>query len=245
MTSKEKLLEFVEQVEQALEDGNAVFVDWMNRYLEKSGAKVTVPIPGPIPKTTLAESRRRALKALEVLKPYVEELPWDLSTLFFWRFRENVPVYDDSTLKELDVLPSLEYSEETWRMWIIDPTMAYMQEWRVRLERIRGLLDAGLIRNVDDDGPIRGDAFRYKGKVFNDVNQKVWLLLDHLWKRPNRTAAFAKLAEVVWRDHGREVTEGMVRGVQRRSNNFFQENALPYRVAVSFQTEHVRLKDTD
>lgn len=244
MTSKEQLLEFLEQVEQALDDGNAVFVDWLNKYLAKSGAKVTVPLPGPVPKMTLAESRRRAFKALDALKPYVDELPSDVSSLVFWRFGEYVSVHDESQLIELDALPSLDYGEEQWTTLVIKPTNDYMQAWRERLQQIRGILDVGLTRTVDDDGPVRGNAFHYKGKVFHDMNQKVWLLLDFLWKRADRTATFTELAAVVWCDHGRDVTEGMVRGVQERARKFFAANALPYHISVSAQTQNVHVKES-
>jgi hypothetical protein len=83
------------------------------------------------------------------------------------------------------------------------------------------------------DGPRPPAHFRYGGRDL-DLTGKPLLLLGFLWSKRNRSAELGDLAEPVWGDAELNADDlrDPARGVQRRLNEFFRENGLPFRISI-------------
>jgi len=91
------------------------------------------------------------------------------------------------------------------------------------------------------DGPIDGNRFRHKGQV-HGMKPKEWALVNFLWTSKNRLADWRELAMPVWNDSEKIVTDGRMRGVYGRANEFFDEKGLPYRISLDRRGNKVHLK---
>ena len=98
------------------------------------------------------------------------------------------------------------------------------------------------LRGVLLDGPVRECVFRFNETDYDGMPGKEWLLVKCLWNNPSRSARFDELAEPVWRDKEKLVTEGSIRGVAGRATGFFEENSIPYRVENDYQFSRCRLE---
>jgi hypothetical protein len=82
-------------------------------------------------------------------------------------------------------------------------------------------------------GPVPPSGFRYRTRIYEALTPKQFALIEHLWKCEHRTARFQELAEPVWRDHARDVTNDMVGSLRREVNHFFDSHDIPFKIQIA------------
>ncbi len=90
---------------------------------------------------------------------------------------------------------------------------------------------------ADPDGPVPPNAFQWKGKFSEGLQEAPWRLVNALWSARNRTLPIdTELGGVVWLEHALEPDENQVDGVRTKANRFFDSHEIPFQVAKKAKT---------
>jgi hypothetical protein len=79
------------------------------------------------------------------------------------------------------------------------------------------------------NGPVPPTIFRWDGIEYPGLKGKAWLLVAHLWERPNRSSDDDELAKCVW-DDLEDVSANSVGSARKKVNHFFKDNGVPWKV---------------
>lgn len=79
------------------------------------------------------------------------------------------------------------------------------------------------------DGPFGFDGFRWRGKEHRGLQLKVWLLIDWLWRQPDRSGSTDDANIAVYGDD--ESDYGLV-SCRTHANKYFLRNRIPLRVRI-------------
>ena len=104
----------------------------------------------------------------------------------------------------------------------------------------------GRVPLVKPDGPIP-NGFRYRGGTKSGLTSLAWKLVNYLWRVGEDGASFDDVAQHVWGDSQRDGNEAKdkFRSPQTRANEFFKDNALPFKVSSDPKPHLKRLADPE
>jgi hypothetical protein len=104
---------------------------------------------------------------------------------------------------------------------------------RIQIAKEAALACGEIDKAPQEDGPCHPYTWRQNGEVIADRMQPAaWRLVDSLWRRPSRCAAFDELGEHVYQDRDHIFDQTAIGSLRRAANKFFKANGISLRVAL-------------
>jgi len=122
------------------------------------------------------------------------------------------------------------------------PNEAFYQAAMIVVKVLELQLD--LESESSPDGPFGHSRFRWHGEEFDGLPSNPYLLLDCLWKAPNRAAGRTEVEEAVW-GHDQAVDWSQVKNVASDATSFLAKHRIPLRVTVNSRVGGVSIVSTE